>query len=102
MELQIVIGRQAKQEIDNVLAEDPLDSAALVVHGGDPEECCSIGFEVLLVEKGDVPSEGYLMVGEQNGWPVYVSEELTPTDPSRLIINVDRTSGRLAALFMGK
>ncbi len=102
MELKIEIGRQAKQEIDSVLAEDPLDSAALVVHAGEAEECCNLGFEVLLVEKRDVPSEGYSMVGEQNGWPVYISEELTPSNPSRLIINVDRTSGRLAALFMGK
>ena len=100
MELEIEIGRQAKQEIDGALAEDPFDNAALVVHAGEAEQCCGVGFEVVLVEKRDVPSKGYVMVGERNGWPIYIAEEITPSKPSRLVINVDRTNDRLAALFL--
>ncbi len=102
MDLQIEIGRQAREEIHSVLTEDPLECAALVVQMGEDEECCGVAFEVLLVEQRNVPSEGYLIVGEQYGWPVYVSKEVAPSGASRLIINVDRASGRLAGLFMDK
>lgn len=53
----IEIGEQAKQEIDEALVEKPLEGAALVIHSGDPEVCCTVGFEVVLVEKRDVPSK---------------------------------------------
>ena len=100
MEIRVEIGKQARQEIHEALAEEPLKSAALVVHSGNPDVCCTVGFEVLLVEKRDVPSKGFVMLGEPNGWPVYVSEEITPSGSSRLIINLDRTSGRLAGIFL--
>ncbi len=100
MEIHVEIGKQAKQEIAEALVEEPLEGAALVIHSGDPEVCCTVGFEVVLVEKRDVPSKGYVMVGEKNGWPIYIAEEITPSKPSRLVINVDRTNDRLAALFL--
>ncbi len=53
----IDIGKQAKQEIDEALVEKPLEGTALVIHSGDPEVCCTVGFEVVLVEKRDVPSK---------------------------------------------
>ena len=48
-----------------------------------------------------MPPLGYLRVGESNGWPVYMAEELVPCDSVRLMINVDRANSRLAALFIG-
>ena len=100
MEISVEIGKQAKREIDEALAEEPMEGAALVIQGGDPEECCTVGYEVVLVEKRDVPSKGYVIIGEKNGWPIYIAEEIAPSKPSRLVINVDRTNDRLAALFL--
>ncbi len=101
MEIQVEIGQQAKDEIDSVLAADPLEKVAMVVYADETEECCGVGFEVILVEEKEVPPLGYLRVGESNGWPVYIAEELVPSGSGRLMINVDRANSRLAALFIG-
>ncbi|HEX9880307.1 MAG TPA: hypothetical protein VGB25_08955 [Candidatus Binatia bacterium] len=102
MELELEIRKAAENEIRGALAEVPLEKAALVVRGGGDEECCTVGFDVLLVERKEIPAEGYRLVGSQNGWPVYVEAGLVPPDPSRLVINVDRVNERLAAIFLGK
>ena len=102
MEMEIEIGRQAKKELDSALASDPIENAALVVFEDEAEDCCGVGFEVILVEEREVPPVGYVWVGEGGGWPVYVSQEITPAVPSRLVINVDLENSRLAALFLEK
>ena len=101
MEIQVEIGSQAKEEIDSVLAADPIENVALVVFEEEAEECCGVGFEVILVEEKEVPPLVYLRVGESNGWPVFMAEELVSSDSGRLIINVDHANSRLAALFIG-
>ena len=102
MEVEIEIARQAKEEIDSVLAAEPLHKVAMVVYVDEEEECCGVGFEVILVEEKEVPPLGYLRVGESNGWSVYIAEELLPSESGRLMINVDRANSRLAALFLGR
>jgi len=101
MEIQVEIGQKAKEEINSVLAADPIEKVAMVVYADEAEECCGVGFEVILVEENEVPPVGYLRVGESNGWSVYMAEELIPSDSGRLMINVDRANNRLAALFIG-
>ena len=101
MEIQVEIGQKAKEEINSVLAADPLEKVAMVVYADEAEECCGVGFEVILVEEKEVPPLGFIRVGEPNGWAVYMAEELLPSDSGRLMINVDRANSRLAALFIG-
>lgn len=101
MEIQVEIGPQAKEEIYGALAADPIENVALVVFVDEKEECCGVGFEVILADEKEVPPVVYLRVGESNGWPVYMAEELVPSDSGRLMINVDRANSRLAALFIG-
>jgi hypothetical protein len=100
MEMEIEIGRQAKEELVGALAADPIENTALVVFENECEECYGVGFEVILVEEREVPPVGYVWVGEGEGWPVYVAAAVAPSVPSRLIINVDLGNSRLAALFL--
>ncbi|NIO11085.1 MAG: hypothetical protein GTO40_24955 [Deltaproteobacteria bacterium] len=100
MEIKIEMGGRAKEEITIALAAERLQNAAIVVFADEEDECCDAALDVIVVEEEEIPPLVYSKVGKVNGWPVYLTTELTPPESVRLVINVDQANRRLAALFI--
>jgi hypothetical protein len=94
--MDIDIRSRARQAISDLVTAEALKEVALVVlpNSGD---CCSAGLDVRIVE-GKVSEPGYVSVGENNGWPVYLAPEVDRADSS-LVINLDQAGDRLVALL---
>lgn len=99
-DLTIDLRAPAKQAISETLAAEPLERPAVVVVPDSGEECCTVGFEAVVLPAAEVPADAFTALGEQEGLLVFLATELLPDGPARLAINFDASAGRLMAMLL--
>lgn len=62
--MEVEVREPARQAIQEALAAEALERAVLVVLPDDSDECCTFGFDVLLVPRHELPAENYQSLGE--------------------------------------
>lgn len=100
MDVGLGLAGSAARALAEAQAEGPVRDPVLVVQAGDLEECCTVGFDVALASRDEVPLDRYTLAGEVSDWSVYLPNDLLSMSPVRVHIGRDRTSGALVALVL--